>query len=122
MRQSSFAEDVGKIQMHEVNQETLHYERMIELKENEIRTIKDRMQDALKVQEDMKNLVFEQGDRLNEVEDNIDSAGRNVRDANENLIDAKKEHMSAKKKKICIVVIVAVVILAILIPILIKFA
>lgn len=79
MRQSSIQEEVGNIQMHEVNQETLHYERMIELKENEIRTIKDRMQDALKVQQDMKNLVYEQGAVLNEVEDNIDSANRNVR-------------------------------------------
>ena len=36
--------------MVEVNQETLHYERMIEIKEKEILTIKDRMQGALKVQ------------------------------------------------------------------------
>ena len=47
--------------MVEVNQETVHYERMIGIKEKEILTIKDRMQDALKVQQEMQNLVNEQG-------------------------------------------------------------
>lgn len=50
-----------EIKMHEVNQETLHYECMIELKEKEINTIKNRMVDALKVQEDMRGLVYAQG-------------------------------------------------------------
>jgi len=39
------------------------------------------MVDALKVQEDMKNMVFEQGEMLNEAEDNIDSANKNVNNA-----------------------------------------
>ena len=43
--------------MVEVNQETVHYERMIGIKEKEILTIKDRMQDALKVQQDDDNAL-----------------------------------------------------------------
>jgi hypothetical protein len=39
------------IQMVEVNQESLHFERMIEIKEKEIEAIKNRMQGALQVQE-----------------------------------------------------------------------
>ena len=73
------------IQMVEINEETLHYERMIEIKEKEIKTIKDRMVGALKVQEDLKTMVFEQGERLDDVEGNIDDAHRNVSDAHENL-------------------------------------
>jgi len=39
------------------------------------------MKDALRVHEDMKNLVVSQGERLNEVEANIDDANRNVHEA-----------------------------------------
>ena len=67
--------------MVELNQETLHYERMIEIKQKEIRQIKDKMVDALKVQEDMKNMVFEQGEMLDVAEDNIDNANKNVNNA-----------------------------------------
>lgn len=63
-----------EIKMHEVNQETLHYECMIELKEKEINTIKNRMVDALKVQEDMRGLVYAQGEKLNVAEENINRA------------------------------------------------
>jgi hypothetical protein len=37
---------------------------MIEMKEKEINVIKGRMVDALKVQEDMKGLVYSQGEKL----------------------------------------------------------
>jgi t-SNARE complex subunit (syntaxin) len=39
------------------------------------------MVDALKVQEDMKNMVFEQGEMLDVAEDNIDNANKNVNNA-----------------------------------------
>jgi t-SNARE complex subunit (syntaxin) len=107
--------------MHEVNQETLHYECMIEQKEKEINTIKNRMVDALKVQEDMKGLVYSQGKKLDIAEDNINRANSNVHEAHENLVEGKEQHISSKKKKMCIFAIVTVVLLAILIPILIKF-
>jgi t-SNARE complex subunit (syntaxin) len=107
--------------MHEVNQETLHYERMIEIKEKEIFVIKGRMVDALKVQEDIKGLVYTQGDKLNVAEENINNANVNVHEAHENLIEGREQHMSSNKKKFCIFGIVTVILLVILIPILIKF-
>jgi t-SNARE complex subunit (syntaxin) len=70
-----------EIKMHEVNQETLHYERMIEMKEKEINVIKGRMHDALKVQEDMKGLVYAQGEKLDVAEENINRANSNVHEA-----------------------------------------
>ena len=45
-----------------------------------------------------------------------------MHEAHENLIEAKEQHLSSKKKKICIFAIVAVILLAVLIPVLIKFA
>lgn len=44
-----------------------------------------------------------------------------MHEAHENLIEGRDQHLSSKKKKICIFAIVTVVLLAILIPILIKF-
>lgn len=44
------------------------------------------MVDALKVQEDMKSLVINQGTKLDVVEDNINKANANVHEAHENLI------------------------------------
>ena len=60
--------------MYEVNQETLHYERMIHIKEGEIKLVKEKMQDAIKVQENMKSLVMSQGKQLDVAEVNIDKA------------------------------------------------
>ena len=71
--------------MVEVNQQTLHYERMIEIKEKEIIQIKGRMVDALKVQQDMKNMVFEQGEMLDVAQANIDNANKNVHEGHEDL-------------------------------------
>jgi t-SNARE complex subunit (syntaxin) len=51
---------------------------MIEIKEKEIKVIKGRMVDALKVQEDMKSLVYSQGKKLDVAEDNINNANLNV--------------------------------------------
>lgn len=106
--------------MVEVNQETLHYERMIEIKQKQIRQIKDKMVDALKVQEDMKNMVFEQGETLNVAEDNIDNANKNVNSAKEDLEEAVRQHMSANKKKLCIFLIVFAILCVIIIPIIVK--
>ena len=47
------------------------------------------MQGALKVQEDLKNLVEGQGEQLNNVEGNIDDAHFNVNDAHENLNEGR---------------------------------
>lgn len=47
------------------------------------------MQGALKVQEDLKNLVEGQGEQLNYVEGNIDDAKFNVNDAHENLNEGR---------------------------------
>jgi len=47
---------------------------MIEIKEKEIKEIKGRMVNALKVQEDMQSLVYEQGAKLDIAEENINQA------------------------------------------------
>ena len=78
------------------------------------------MVDALKVQEDMKNMVFEQGETLNVAEDNIDNANKNVNSAKEDLEEAVRQHMSANKKKLCIFLIVFAILCVIIIPIIVK--
>jgi t-SNARE complex subunit (syntaxin) len=59
---------------------------------------------------------------LDVAEAHIDDANKNVHDAKEDLDEAVRQHMSANKKKICIFLIVLAVLLAILVPIIVKFS
>lgn len=116
-------EENGKgiqIEMVEVHQDTLFYERMIELKEKELLEIKHKMEEALQVQTEVGKLVREQGKQLDIIEDNVDSARSNVKEAGELLEEGVQHHKSANRKKMCIIGIVFVLLLVIIIPILIK--
>lgn len=117
----SESERGAQIEMVEINQETYHYERMIQIKEQEINTIKERMHDALKVQQEMQFMVNEQGERIDLAEGHLEDANRNVHDAQELLIDAKEQHIISRKRQACIFGIILCVILVAVIFIAVKY-
>lgn len=91
---------------------------MIQLKEKELLQVKSKMEDALAAQKEVGRLVNQQGEQLNIVEENVDTARSNVKEAGTLLEEGKKHHMSAQKKKMLIIGIIFVVLLIIIIPIL----
>jgi t-SNARE complex subunit (syntaxin) len=80
------------------------------------------MHGALRVQEDLKNLVEEQGEQLNVAEGNISDALYNVNDAGNNLDEGRRYDMAARKKQCLVFIIVFAILCAIIIPIIVKFA
>ena len=67
-------------------------------------------------------MVFEQGEKLDIAQANIDDANKNVHNAKDDLDEAVRQHMSANKKKLCIFLIVFALLCVIIIPIIVKFA
>lgn len=78
------------------------------------------MENALDLQKKMEKLVKEQGEQLDIVEDNVDSARSNVKEATEMLEEGVKHHISARKKKICIIICIFILVLVIVVPIMVK--
>jgi len=69
----------------------------------------------------MQLLVHAQGELLNSIEHNIGETKGKTKEGLEELVTARGHQKSASKKKICIGVLIVAVILAILIPVLIKY-
>jgi t-SNARE complex subunit (syntaxin) len=99
-----------------VNQELEMYGQMIRLKEKELKDTQQKMDETKKVQEQLKELVISQGNMIDVIENNMDSARSNVKEAGKLLDEGVVYHTKANKKKciiggiaiICIVVIVLV--------------
>ncbi len=68
----------------------------------------------------MGQLINEQGEKIDIIDEQMDSARSNVKDAGTLLEEGKKEHMSANKKKICIFMIIFILLLIIIIPVVVK--
>jgi t-SNARE complex subunit (syntaxin) len=74
------------------------------------------MEQTQKVQEQLKDLVVQQGNTLDIVEKNMDSARSNVREAGALLDDAVVQSTQANKKKCIIGIIIVICLLVILGP------
>jgi t-SNARE complex subunit (syntaxin) len=70
------------------------------------------------VQEQLKEIVVEQGQMIDVIEKNMDSARSNVREAGNLLDDALVQNTQANKKKCLIGIIITICLLVILVPIL----
>lgn len=78
------------------------------------------MEEALKVQVEVGKLVKEQGEKIDIIEDNVDTARSNVKEAGNLLEEGVQHHKSANRKKMCIIGIIFLALLIIIIPIMIK--
>lgn len=110
-----------RIELMEINPDLLFQGQMIEQKTKELMAISNQINTVTQIQREIALLITEQGQKLDIAEDNINQANKNVKDAVENLEEAKEHHKSATKKKIIIVAIVLAVVIAIFVPIGIKF-
>ncbi|EAL72628.1 t-SNARE family protein [Dictyostelium discoideum AX4] len=95
---------------------------------NALDYIQERHNDIIKLEQsikelhqlflDMAVLVHNQGELLNVIEDNINSAVSDTREGTQNLQEANKLHKKSRKKMYILLIIVSIVLVIILVPIL----
>jgi len=85
----------------------------IQDKYNDIKKLERSVQEVYQMFQDMSNLVFIQGEMLNSIEGNLNSAKDYVAKAQVNLTEAKDLHGAARKKMCCLICFVIFVIVVV---------
>ena len=91
----------------------------LEEREKELHQLEDQIHEVNKLFKEMNVLVAEQGDKLNNIEKNVEDAVNHVTETKKKLRQAKVYKSKTRKKKIICGVIVGVVIAAIVVVIII---
>ncbi|KAN0027392.1 hypothetical protein ACTFIU_010339 [Dictyostelium citrinum] len=109
-------------------EETILYTHLHTQALNALDYIQDRHNDIIKLEQsikelhqlflDMAVLVHNQGELLNVIEENINSAVSDTREGTQNLQEANKLHKKSRKKMYILLIIVSIVLVVILVPIL----
>jgi t-SNARE complex subunit (syntaxin) len=88
-------------------------------REEALRKLESDIMDVNQIFKDLGMLVYEQGDMVDSIEANVETAATSVEQGTEQLRQARKHQSSARKKK-CIIITIILVILAILIIVLVS--
>lgn len=108
------AEDKGQMLMVQVDVTDLDLELMRE-REEELRKLESDIMDINEIFTDLGLMIREQGEVIDTIESNVETAAANVEEGTNQLHKAHEHRMSARKKKCIIIVIVSVVIVIIII-------
>lgn len=90
----------------------------IEEKCDEITRLKDNVVRLYEMQKDIKELVMEQGQRVDMILANVVKSKDYMDKGNKNLVQAKEDHAKARKKQCCLILIAVVILSIILFPVL----
>ncbi|RDD47852.1 Syntaxin-12 [Trichoplax sp. H2] len=82
---------------------------MIEEREKSIKQLESDIVDVNEIFKDLATMVHDQGEVIDSIEANVESAGMNVTEANTQLQAAVKYQKKSRKKLICIVVLLLIV-------------
>lgn len=90
----------------------------IEDKCDEISRLKDNVVRLYEMQKDIKDLVMEQGQRVDMILANVSKGKDYMEKGNKHLVQAKEDHGKARKKQCCLILIAVVILAIILLPVL----
>ncbi|XP_028591888.2 t-SNARE domain-containing protein 1 isoform X1 [Podarcis muralis] len=86
--------------LSEITEEDLQ---VIRQREEAIQQIESDMLDVNQIIKDLASMVFEQGDTIDSIEANIETASSNVQSANEQLAKASQHQRRARRVKCCVI-------------------
>ncbi|XP_038616322.1 t-SNARE domain-containing protein 1 [Tachyglossus aculeatus] len=92
----------------------------IRQREEAVQQIESDMLDVNQIIKDLASMVYEQGDTIDSIEGNLETAASNVESANEQLAKASRHQQRARKMKCCLissgmtVLLIIIIIIAIL--------
>ncbi|KAN0000131.1 hypothetical protein ACTFIZ_008584 [Dictyostelium cf. discoideum] len=110
-----FEETILHTHLHNQALNALDY---IQERHNDIIKLEQSIKELHQLFLDMAVLVHNQGELLNVIEDNINSAVSDTREGTQNLQEANKLHKKSRKKMYILLIIVSIVLVIILVPIL----
>eukprot|EP01133_Synstelium_polycarpum_P004033 gene4033-4671_t len=114
-----FADTILYTHLHTQAKNALAY---IQDRHNDIQRLEQSIAELHQLFLDMAILVEVQGELLNQIENNVESTVLNVKEGNENLAKAAKLHKKGRKKMMILLCVVVIVLVAVLAPVLSKFA
>lgn len=82
---------------------------MIQEREERIRQLEGDILDVNEIFRDLAALVYEQGEMIDNIEDNVTKAADHVEEGNTQLTKASEYQKKARKKKCCLVIILVVI-------------